>query len=60
VALPNDMLFVELAKVVYGYLRYSGMIDSKSGIGLGCFGRLIVGSAKGKMENIAGGGELIA
>jgi hypothetical protein len=36
------------------------MIDSKPGIGLGCFGRLIVGSAKGKMENIAGGGELIA
>jgi hypothetical protein len=36
------------------------MIGNKPGLGLDCFGRLAVGSVKGKMENITGGGEPIA
>jgi hypothetical protein len=49
------MLFVEFAKVVDGWFWRSSMIGNK--LGLHYFGRLAVGSAKGKMENIAGGGE---
>jgi hypothetical protein len=60
VALLEDMLIVELMKVVDGWLWHSGMIGNKSELGLGCFGRLAVGNTKGKMENIAGDGEPIA
>jgi hypothetical protein len=60
VALSEDMLFVEWVKVVDGWLWCSDMIGNKPGLVLGCFGRLVVGNAKGKMENFAGGGELIA
>jgi hypothetical protein len=60
VALPEDMLFVELAKVVVDWLWRSGMIGNKPGLGLGYFGRLVVGDAKGKMVSIVGGGVPIA
>jgi hypothetical protein len=54
------MLFVELAEVVDDWLWRSGMIDNKPGLGLSCFGRLMVGSVKDKMEYITSGGEPIA
>jgi hypothetical protein len=54
------MLFVELAKVVVDWLWRSGMIGNKPGLGLGYFGRLVVGDAKGKMASIVGGGVPIA
>jgi hypothetical protein len=54
------MLFVGLAKVVDGWLWHSDMIGNKPGHGLGYFGWLVVGNAKDKMKNIAGGGEPIA
>jgi hypothetical protein len=41
-------------------LWHSGMIGNKPGLGLGCFGRLVVRSVKGRMESIAGDGESIA
>jgi hypothetical protein len=31
------------------------MIGSWPEVGLGCFGRLVVGKEKGRMENIVGG-----
>jgi hypothetical protein len=37
VALSEDMLFAELAKVVVGWLWHSDMIGNKSRFGLGCF-----------------------
>jgi hypothetical protein len=54
------MLFVEWVKVVDDWLWCSDMIGNKPGLGLGCFGRLVVGNATGKMENFVVGGELIA
>jgi hypothetical protein len=36
------------------------MIGNKSGLGLECFGRLVMGDAGAKMENISSGGESIA
>jgi hypothetical protein len=60
VALPEGMLFVELARVVNGWLRHSDMIHNKPGLEFGCFGKLAVKNAKGRMENIAGGRELLA
>jgi hypothetical protein len=56
VALPEDMLFVELVKVVDHWLLCSGIIGNKPRHGLGW---LVVGDVKGKMANVAGGGELI-
>jgi hypothetical protein len=38
VALLEDMLFVELEKIVDGWLWHSDMIGNKPGLGLGCFG----------------------
>jgi hypothetical protein len=60
VALLEDMLFVELAKVMDDWLWHSGMIGNKPRLELGCFGRLVVGNVKRMMENITGGGEPIA
>jgi hypothetical protein len=62
VSLPEDILFVKLMKVVDGWLWRSDIIGNMLGLGLGlgCFGKLVVGNVKGKMENIAGGGEPIA
>jgi hypothetical protein len=60
VALLENKLFVELAKVVGDWLWHSGMIGNKPGLGLGCFGTLVVKSVKGRMESIAGDGESIA
>jgi hypothetical protein len=36
------------------------MIGNRLGLGLDCVGRLILGNVNGKMQNIAGCGELIA
>jgi hypothetical protein len=36
------------------------MIGNRPEVGLGNFGRLAMGNAKGKMDNIAGGGEPIS
>jgi hypothetical protein len=58
VSLSEDILFVKLMKVVDGWLWRSDIIGNR--LGLGCFGKLVVGNVKGKMENIAGGGEPIA
>jgi hypothetical protein len=60
VSLPEDILFVKLMKVVDGWLWRSDITGNRLGLGLGCFGKLVVGNVKGKMENIAGGGEPIA
>jgi hypothetical protein len=60
VALSEDMLFVELAKVVDDWLWRSRMIGNTLGLGLDYFGRLVLRNVNGKMENIAGGGEPIA
>jgi hypothetical protein len=54
------MLFVELVRVVNGWLWHSDMIHNKPGLEFGCFGRLAVKNAKGRMENIADGRELLA
>jgi hypothetical protein len=51
---------VKLMKVVDGWLWHSDIIGNRLGLGLGCFGKLVLGNVKGKMENIAGGGEPIA
>jgi hypothetical protein len=36
---------VELAKVMGGWLWHISMIGNKLGLGLGCFGRLVMGHA---------------
>jgi hypothetical protein len=54
------MLFVDLAKVMSDWLWHSGTIGKKPRLGLGCFGRLVVRSVKGRMESITGGGKPIA
>jgi hypothetical protein len=36
------------------------MIGNKPGLGHDCFGRLVMGNTKDRMENIASGGEPIA
>jgi hypothetical protein len=59
VALLEDMLFVELAKVVDDWLWYSSMISNRLGLELDCFDRLVVENVKGKMESIADDGESI-
>jgi hypothetical protein len=60
VALLEGMLFVELVKVEDGWLWHSDMTGNKPRVRLGCFGRLFVEKAKGKIESIGGGGEAIA
>jgi hypothetical protein len=60
VALSEDMLFVDSAKVMSDWLWHSGTIGKKPRLGLGCFGRLVVRSVKGRMESITGGGKPIA
>jgi hypothetical protein len=50
----------KLAEIEDGWLWCSDMIGNKPELELGYFGRLIVERAKGKMENIASSGELIA
>jgi hypothetical protein len=54
------MLFVELVKVDDSWLLHSGMIDNKTELELGYFGRLLVERVRGKMENIVSGGQPIA
>jgi hypothetical protein len=49
--LADGMLFLELAKLEDGWLWYSGMIGNKSERGLGYFGKVVVETAKGMMEN---------
>jgi hypothetical protein len=56
VALPEGILFVELARVQDGWLWCSDMISNKLDLGLGYFRRLAVERANGKMESVGGGG----
>jgi hypothetical protein len=56
----EGMLSVELVKVEYDWLLRSGMTGRMLGDGFGCYDRLVVENAKGRMENIASGEELIA
>jgi hypothetical protein len=58
-ALPEDMLFVELAKVVDDWLWHSGTIGNRPELELDYFYRLVVGNVKDKMESITGDGESI-
>jgi hypothetical protein len=58
VALPEGILFVELAKVEDCWLWHSDMISNKLEPGLGCFRRLAVERANGKMESVGGGGPI--
>jgi hypothetical protein len=56
VVLQEGMLFGELAEVVGGWLWRNDMIGNKLELGLGCFGRLAVEKAKGRVESIGGWG----
>jgi hypothetical protein len=47
---------VELVKVEDGWLWHNDMIGIRPDVGLGYFGRLVVGIEKCRMENIVGGG----
>jgi hypothetical protein len=51
------MLFVELVKVEDGWLWCSGMTSSMPEVGFGCYDRLVMENAKGRMGNITGGGK---
>jgi hypothetical protein len=51
VILAEGMLFLELAKVKDGWLWYSGMIGNKSERGIDYFGKVVVETTKGTMEN---------
>jgi hypothetical protein len=51
------MLSVELAKVENGWLWHNGMTGSVPGVGFDFYDRLVAENAKGRMGNIAGGGE---
>jgi hypothetical protein len=50
--LLEDMLFVELVKVVDDWLWRSGRIGNMPEVGHGYFGMLVVETAKDKMKNI--------
>jgi hypothetical protein len=54
------MLYVELVKVKDDWLWHSGMTGSMSGVGFGCYDRLVVENAKDRMGNIASGEEPVA
>jgi hypothetical protein len=54
------MLYVELVKVKDDWLWHSGMTGSMSGVGFGCYDRLVVENVKDRMGNIASGEEPIA
>jgi hypothetical protein len=54
------MLSVEMANIEDDWLWRNDMTGSMLGVGFGCYDRIGVENAKGKMENIAGGEELIA
>jgi hypothetical protein len=51
------MLFVELVKVEDGWLWSSGMTGSMPGVRFDCYDRLVAENVRGRMGNIAGGGE---
>jgi hypothetical protein len=53
----NCMLSVELAKVENGWLWRSGMTGSMPGVGFHFYDRLVLENAKGRVGNIAAGGE---
>jgi hypothetical protein len=57
VAPVKGMLFVQLVKVEDDWLWHSGMTCCMPGVGFGCYDRLVAESVKGRMGNIAGGGE---
>jgi hypothetical protein len=49
------MIFGELTEAEDGWLWRSNMAGSKPELGLGCFGRIVVETTKGRMESISGG-----
>jgi hypothetical protein len=51
------MLSMELVKVEDGWLWCSGMTGSMPGVDFGCYDRLVAGNGKGRVGNIAVGGE---
>jgi hypothetical protein len=55
VAVPEGMLFGELAEAEDDWLWCSDMAGNKPELGLGYFGRLVVEKAKNRMESIGGG-----
>jgi hypothetical protein len=57
VALSKVRLSMELEKFEDGWLWHSGMTGSLPEVGFGCYDRLVSENAKGRMGNIAGGGE---
>jgi hypothetical protein len=55
VAQLEGMIFGELTEAEDGWLWRSNMAGSKPELGLGCFGRIVVETTKGRMESISGG-----
>jgi hypothetical protein len=53
--LTEGILSLELGKAVGDRLWRNARIDNTSDVGLGYFGKLVVGRVKDKMENIANG-----
>jgi hypothetical protein len=51
----KGMLFVELMKAMGGWLWHNDRIDKRPELVLDLLGGLVAKTAKGKMENIAGG-----
>jgi hypothetical protein len=51
VELVEDMVFVEFVKAEGSLLWPSDRTGNKMELELGCFGRFVVGRAKGRMEN---------
>jgi hypothetical protein len=60
VVLPEGTLFGELVEIARDWLWCNDMTGFRQELGLGCFGRLAMERAKGRMESIGGEGELIA
>jgi hypothetical protein len=55
VELGQGILFVELAKIVGGWLWRNDMIGNRSELEFGCLDRLVAETAKDRMESIVGG-----
>jgi hypothetical protein len=55
VELVEDMVFVEFMKVERSLSWPSDRTGNKMELELGCFGRFVVGRAKGRMENTSCG-----
>jgi hypothetical protein len=55
VELVKGILFVELMKAMGGWLWHNDRIDKRPELVIDLLGGLVAKTAKGKMENIAGG-----